>query len=272
MLRNLVLAVACAGGLYLTVVACQFMDNNHHRVWSTDNYQDWRKELDDLCIFFWWGIMPMMGIGSVVGFFSFTARVLTEFRAWTASSGKRRKGAVVVVSSLAILFLVGVVFKFGFAYPNKMEHRSERITEREIRDSFASNAVVYAYLPPAHVLGDKLTMVVCSEIYEEAYALMLKESDANFNIAVSLGNQLLKKDYVPESEYKEALAKYILNKQKENKLLFMPKDFKMQIVQKKFEGEHPNRSIFECRALQPGSEGMILYIQAEYFATKPVER
>lgn len=127
---------------------------------------------------------------------------------------------------------------------------------------------MYAYSPPGQILGDNLTTVVCSESYDEVYALMLKESDTNYKIAVSLGNQLFKKDYLPESKYKEEFAQYILDKQREKKLLLMPLHFKMQIIQKKLEDDATAQSIFECRALEPASEGMVLYIQLKYLTKR----
>lgn len=78
------------------------MDDNHHRVWTNQTvvngeYQAWRKDLDDLSIVFWWGILPFVGIGSLVGLFSSLAQ---SFR-----QTKERAVTCLAYSIIALAFL-----------------------------------------------------------------------------------------------------------------------------------------------------------------------
>lgn len=164
----------------------------------------------------------------------------------------------------------------GYIFFNDWRIRKEIEKEQAISqspspvraDPFSPATIVYSWQPPGNILGGQLKVVPCSEYYQEAYDLMLQESDTDYKVAVSLGNQLFHKDYTPESEYKKAYSEYILDKQQQKRLLFMPTDFKMQIIQKKYDGDPPHRSIYECKVLQEGSEGITVYIQAEYITRK----
>ena len=174
---------------------------------------------------------------------------------------------------ITVFVLVGIVFFFRSRPKQEVESPSvlapAQSSPAQFQDPFAPNSIVYSWVPSGHVLGEKVTIAVCSESYENAYDLMLKESDTNYKVAESLTKQLLKQSYTPEAEYKQSFSNYILDKQEQKRLLFLPQKTKMQIVQKKHQGDPPYRSIYECKVLAPGSEGMIVYIQEEYLTTRP---
>jgi hypothetical protein len=98
---------------------------------------------------------------------------------------------------------------------------------------------------------------------------MLQESDTDVKVAVSLGRKLLGNSYTPESEYVNALAEYASTKQQQRKLFFLRKQVKVQIVQKKYQGDPPYRSIYECSVLESGHKGMAVFIQQKYLTAKP---
>jgi len=139
-------------------------------------------------------------------------------------------------------------------------------------DPFTSNAVVYSSWPLGNVLGDNRTVIPCSKNYDDAHALMLRESDTKYQIAASAGKRLLQQDYTPESEIKQQFVDYILDKQKQQQLLFLPLLVKLQIIQRQYEGDVSHASIYQCRVLQPGSEGMTLYIQSNFITERSPEQ
>ena len=183
---------------------------------------------------------------------------------------------------LAIAVPVAIFFAFIFIpdWGNKkaVEGASEKQVQRtegppvSLPDPFGSNAVVYSCWPSGNVLGEKQTAIAFSTNYDAIYDLMLQESDTKYEIAVSAGRQLLRQDYTPESEIKQTFVDYILDKQRRKQLLFMGLNVKMQIIQQKYEGDVSHRRIYECRVLEPGSEGMIVYMQSGYLTTQPPEQ
>lgn len=128
-------------------------------------------------------------------------------------------------------------------------------------DPFASNAVVYSYAPPKDITGTKHSMVICSTNLDEINELIRLERRINYDMAVNEGKQLLKQQPAYEANFQEEYAKFILDKHEQKKLLFLPPEVKLQIIQK-----HGER-VYECKVLQPGSEGMIVFIQEGYLTT-----
>src|ERR1039458_9783717 len=107
-------------------------------------------------------------------------------------------------------------------------------------DPFTADTIVYSRWPSGNVLGDNRDIIPCSTNYAAAYDLMIQERDTYYKIAVSEGKQLLhQQDYTPESEIKQAFIDYILEKHKQQQLLFMSLKVKMQIIQKAQEGDIP---------------------------------
>ncbi len=101
-LMHVAAAVGCCAAFYLVCKACAFMDDNHHRVWTNQTvvngeYQAWRKDLDDLSILFWFGILPLVGIGSLAGLFSSLGESLRQ--------SKERALTCFAYSIIALAFL-----------------------------------------------------------------------------------------------------------------------------------------------------------------------
>jgi hypothetical protein len=190
-----------------------------------------------------------------------------------------RKGyGCLAIIALPVAILLAAIFISDWKTRKAIEKASEKEAQSteaplvSLPDPFASNAVVYSCWPSGNILGENRTVVACSTNYDDTYDLMVHESDTKYKIAVSEGKQLLQQDYTPESEIKQAFVEYILDKQQQKRLLFMPLMVKMEIIQKQYEGDVSHGRIYECRVLQPGSEGMIVYIEAEFLTTQPPEQ
>jgi hypothetical protein len=172
---------------------------------------------------------------------------------------------------LAFIFITNSRNKKSGEEVAEMEAQKTEVPPSSLPDPFASNAVVYSCWPSGNVLGENQTAIAFSTNYDAVHELMLQESDTKYNIAVSEGRQLLQQDYTSESEIKQTFVDYILDKQRRKQLFFMALKVKMQIIQKKYEGDVSHRCIYECRVLEPGSEGMIVYMQSGFLTTQPPE-
>src|ERR1039458_1095114 len=180
--------------------------------------------------------------------------------------------ALPVAILCAFILITNWTTKQAIEKASEQEAKSVEVLPTSVLDPFPSNAIVYSTWPAGNVLGDNRTVIPCSTNYAAAYDLMIQAEDTYYKIAVSEGKQLLhQQDYTPESEIKQAFIDYILEKHKQQQLLFMSLKVKMQIIQKAQEGDIPHARIYQCRILEPGSEGMVIYIQSNFLTTQPPE-
>jgi hypothetical protein len=139
--------------------------------------------------------------------------------------------ALPVAILCAFILITNWTTKQAIEKASEQEAKSVEVLPTSVLDPFPSNAIVYSTWPAGNVLGDNRTVIPCSTNYAAAYDLMIQERDTYYKIAVSEGKQLLhQQEYTPESEIKQGLVNYILDRQKRQQLLFIPLMVQMQVM------------------------------------------
>lgn len=134
--------------------------------------------------------------------------------------------------------LISIGLNANDSHPKKYE-------KTESVDPFVANATFDTY----QYEKDE-SVVVCSEDYNELQTFMLKEDQYLFPVSFN-----------PKSKnYENDFEAYVLDKQKQHKLVLLPVNVEVKVLEKVLVRRAD--VILKCEVLQPGKESMIIYIQS----------